>query len=312
MGSAACATLEKRGYRCWIAPRDILPGKEWGEAIIEGIVGARIFVLIFSANANASPQVRREIERAVHHGTILVPFRIENVLPAKSLEYFLSAPHWLDALTPPLEQHLEHLSEVVGSLLGAKDADAELGNRKSLAHRAPSLSPAISLPAASALMVAIVPLFAMLGGVDPPWPAGSGYMSILLVIAGILGGRQLLAQRSEKDRSRQTATTSTAAAGLVLYLVLYSLFVETIPHSDVRVTKGFVCTADALLVYGKTCPSLPRDALRDAEWETMALWTGWSVTIIRIALVMTWSAFIGGLSLSAISFSPPEAHRLEA
>jgi phage FluMu protein Com len=33
---AACAVLEARGLRCWIAPRDIIPGKEWGAAIVEG------------------------------------------------------------------------------------------------------------------------------------------------------------------------------------------------------------------------------------------------------------------------------------
>ena len=35
---AACAGLEAAGIRCWIAPRDIAPGKEWAEGIIFGIV----------------------------------------------------------------------------------------------------------------------------------------------------------------------------------------------------------------------------------------------------------------------------------
>ena len=34
---AVCAKLESKGIHCWIAPRDILPGKEWGEAIIDAI-----------------------------------------------------------------------------------------------------------------------------------------------------------------------------------------------------------------------------------------------------------------------------------
>src|SRR5438552_3666559 len=49
---AACAALEARGLRCWVAPRDIVPGKEWGAAIIEGIEQSRSMVLLFSANAN--------------------------------------------------------------------------------------------------------------------------------------------------------------------------------------------------------------------------------------------------------------------
>ena len=32
---AVYAKLEQEGVRCWIAPRDIRPGQEWGEAVIE-------------------------------------------------------------------------------------------------------------------------------------------------------------------------------------------------------------------------------------------------------------------------------------
>jgi hypothetical protein len=121
VSDAACALLEQRGYRCWIAPRDILPGQEWGEAIV-GIRGARIFVLIFSGNANVSQQVRREVERAAGNGLPIVPFRIEDVQPVSSLEYFISNQHWLDALKPPMERHLDYLAEVVARLLAGPRA----------------------------------------------------------------------------------------------------------------------------------------------------------------------------------------------
>jgi|GEM_PF-5910744 hypothetical protein len=32
--NAVCATLEKHGFRCWIAPRDVLAGEDWAAAII--------------------------------------------------------------------------------------------------------------------------------------------------------------------------------------------------------------------------------------------------------------------------------------
>jgi hypothetical protein len=73
-------------------------------------------VLSFSASANNSPQVRREIERAVHNEA--PPFRIEDTAPSESLEYFISTPHWLDAITPPLEAHAQRLAESVLALLG--------------------------------------------------------------------------------------------------------------------------------------------------------------------------------------------------
>ena len=52
---AVCARLESEGIRCWIAPRDILPGMHWGGAIVEAIESARLMVLLFSSHANASP-----------------------------------------------------------------------------------------------------------------------------------------------------------------------------------------------------------------------------------------------------------------
>ncbi len=122
---AVCAVLESRGIRCWVAPRDILPGRDWGGSIIEAIKGARVMVLVFSANANTSTQIKREVERAVNKGIPVIPLRIEDVTPTETLEYFLSTPHWLDAFTPPLEQHLEYLVDVVQKIIGQQSAVAE-------------------------------------------------------------------------------------------------------------------------------------------------------------------------------------------
>ena len=120
--NAACAVLESAGVRCWIAPRDIMAGGEYGAAIVEAIDRCRVMVLIFSSSANNSGQIRREIERAVSKGVPIVPLRIEQVVPTKSMEYFLGAIHWLDALTPPLETHLQKLAETVKALLDAQNA----------------------------------------------------------------------------------------------------------------------------------------------------------------------------------------------
>lgn len=119
---ATCAVLESRGIRCWMAPRDIVPGADWGESIIDAIHGSRAFVLVFSANANQSVQIKREVERAINKGIPVIPLRIENVVPVKSLEFFLSTPHWLDAFSPPLERHLNYLADVLQSVLDGKPA----------------------------------------------------------------------------------------------------------------------------------------------------------------------------------------------
>jgi hypothetical protein len=116
---AACATLERAGIRCWIAPRDITPGDEWSAAIIKAIDQCRAMVLIFSQNANSSRQIRREVERAITVGIPLVPVRIEDVLPTESLAYFMGTVHWLDATTPPFENHLVKLADSLKGLLQA-------------------------------------------------------------------------------------------------------------------------------------------------------------------------------------------------
>jgi hypothetical protein len=114
---AMCAALESRGLRCWIAPRDILPGSDWDEAIIDGIERCRAMILVFSAHANGSSQIKREVGFAIERGVTVVPFRIEDVTPDKKLKFFLMTQHWLDAMTPPLEEHLQRLAETLRFLI---------------------------------------------------------------------------------------------------------------------------------------------------------------------------------------------------
>ena len=117
---AACAVLERNGVRVWMAPRDILPGVGWAQSIIGAINGARVMVLVYSSSANASHQIEREVERAINKGIPVVPFRVEDVQPSATLEYFISETHWLDAFTPPLEHHLERLADAVKRLLASE------------------------------------------------------------------------------------------------------------------------------------------------------------------------------------------------
>jgi hypothetical protein len=114
--------VEGAGLECWIAPRDIAPSADWAAEIIDAISSARTMILVFSASSNESPQVRREVERAVHKNLCILPFRIENVLPSKSLEYFLSAQHWMDAFPPPREPHYARLCAYLKSQAAAPGA----------------------------------------------------------------------------------------------------------------------------------------------------------------------------------------------
>ena len=117
VAEAVCATLESRHIRCWIAPRDVLPGTEWAEAIVDALDGSRIVVLVLSSSSNSSPQVIREVGRAASNDTPIVPLRIDNVPPSKAMGFFVSSHQWLDAQTPPLKKHLQRLADIVQQLL---------------------------------------------------------------------------------------------------------------------------------------------------------------------------------------------------
>jgi hypothetical protein len=121
---AACARLEAEGIRCWIAPRDVPGGTEWAAAIVDAIDECRVMVVIFSGYANLSKQVHREVEHAFDGEKPVVPLRIEDVTPEKGLSYYMQSIHWLDALTPPLEQHLDKLTERVKAILQTPPKDS--------------------------------------------------------------------------------------------------------------------------------------------------------------------------------------------
>jgi TolB-like protein/Flp pilus assembly protein TadD len=117
IADAICHRLESADIPCWMAPRNIEFGSDWTEAIMRGITACRVFVLVFSENANGSGHVRREVAKAFSLGLQVIPFRIQEVLPQTGLSYFLETVHWLDAVTTPLEKHLNSLTERVKMVL---------------------------------------------------------------------------------------------------------------------------------------------------------------------------------------------------
>jgi formylglycine-generating enzyme required for sulfatase activity len=117
VADAMCSRLEQAGIRCWIAPRDVRPGRNWGSEIIRGLDNAKVMIVVLSANANDSRPVMKEVERAFGKGIVIIPVRTEDVLPSHALEFFLSSEHWLDAITPPLEAHIDRLARTVKEYL---------------------------------------------------------------------------------------------------------------------------------------------------------------------------------------------------
>ena len=142
------ARVEGEGINCWIAPRDIAPSADWAAEIIDAISNARVMILVFSGNSNDSPQVRREVERAVHKNVSILPFRIESVVPSKSLEYFLSSQHWMDAFAPPREAHYARLCAYLKSQLAKNEPSRSVVPDIASTQPAPILHNALPLDSA--------------------------------------------------------------------------------------------------------------------------------------------------------------------
>jgi Tol biopolymer transport system component len=112
-----CALLEKRGLKCWMAPRDVAAGSEWDEAILDAIETSRVFLLILSRSANDSQYVKNEVNRAFSQRKPIVTFRLEEVVPGRSLELYLARHHWTDAFPPPMGARVERLATSITALL---------------------------------------------------------------------------------------------------------------------------------------------------------------------------------------------------
>jgi hypothetical protein len=125
VAETACRRLEDQGIKCWIAPRDILPGETYSQAIVKAIRHCPIMIFVFSSTANASRYVMRELEAAVDESMVIIPFRIEDVQPSDSIKFFIKAEQWLDAFPGPSEDHFETLASTVKQHLSGECADAQ-------------------------------------------------------------------------------------------------------------------------------------------------------------------------------------------
>ena len=124
-----CSYLEAEGIFCWIAPRDVLPGSNFPGSILDAIDESKVVVLIFSKSSDNSPHVIRELTRAVTRNLLILPFRIEDILPTKNMDYLISTPQWFDAFPLPAKQYFKTLTETIKThLAGIEPVDPRSTN----------------------------------------------------------------------------------------------------------------------------------------------------------------------------------------
>jgi hypothetical protein len=110
--------LEARGQRCWIASRDVLGGDNFQEAIVRALREAKVMLLVFSANANNSDEIKKELVLAGRHRVTVVPVRVEDVVPSDAFSYELATRQWVD-LFQDWESQIEKLVVQVEMILAA-------------------------------------------------------------------------------------------------------------------------------------------------------------------------------------------------
>lgn len=109
--------MERYGYRCFVAYRDINPGIPWPEAIPHAIRESSLMVVVFSEEFNSSGQTDKELTIAVKNGKTIIPFRISDVDMTGTKEYVLSNLNWIDAFPDP-ERYFGSLKEAVSKVIG--------------------------------------------------------------------------------------------------------------------------------------------------------------------------------------------------
>ena len=119
--NAICHYLEEAGIPCWIAPRDIHQ-PDWAAAIMDGIRRSDVFVVILSHHSIPSNEVMKEVAEATRVCDYILPFKIDSEMLSDGMQYHLGPIHWLDAVTPPMEQRILELRERVLHLSGEEKA----------------------------------------------------------------------------------------------------------------------------------------------------------------------------------------------
>lgn len=132
IADGVCHYLEENGFKCWMAPRDIPVGSEYGDLIEEAIKTSKVVVLVFSQAASISKWVKGEINVAFTEDKPILPFRIDETEIKGGFRVMLNQMHWIDAFPHYADRLPDLLSSICG-LLGrkARKVDVQSGSTKS-------------------------------------------------------------------------------------------------------------------------------------------------------------------------------------
>ena len=150
---SVCKAIEVRGTRCWFSVRDVAPGDNYQEAIVQSIRNARAMVLVFSKAANNSDEIKKELSLASRYRVPVIALRIEDVDPSDAFAYELSTRQWIDAFEDwdrSIDSLLSRISQLPGAEPLAATPASHARKGKTYSLRRPM---AISVVAGSLILV---------------------------------------------------------------------------------------------------------------------------------------------------------------
>lgn len=101
VAEGVCGYLERYGLRCFVAYRDIAPGRVWAAEITKALDDSASMVVIFSEAFNVSEQTDREIELASENKIPILTFRVADTKFTGAKKYYLKNLNWIDAFPEP-------------------------------------------------------------------------------------------------------------------------------------------------------------------------------------------------------------------
>jgi hypothetical protein len=109
--------VEERGFTCWISSRDVRPGRNYQESIVEAIAHSRLILFLFSENSNNTAEVKKELSLGSSFGKSVIPVRLSAIKPNGALQYELATCQWIDGF-----------DDLEGALVGVATAIEETLN----------------------------------------------------------------------------------------------------------------------------------------------------------------------------------------
>jgi type I restriction enzyme R subunit len=115
--------LESAGLTTWICSRDIQAGQTWAGAISDGLERSGALVLLFTASANRSDHVLREVDLAVKRKVPILPVRLDDTPLSTDIEYYINVAHWISATDGHIDPHLGKIATGCSILLGGSKTE---------------------------------------------------------------------------------------------------------------------------------------------------------------------------------------------